>query len=292
MNRKKVADLLVIGGAGLWGCMGLFVRGMNAMGLSTMQIMFFRTTLAVILFGVVLFFFDRKSLQIELRHLWYFFGSGVLSFFVFGYAYFKTITLTSMSIAATLLYTSPIFVMLMSILFFRERVTPAKLLSIVAAFVGCWLVAGKTDGTQLTAEGLLTGLLSGFCYALYSIFGQVALKKYSSNTVTFYTFLFAAFACLFAVDFKGIGQIAGTSPSLWLYAIGIAVVVTLMPYWLYTTGLADTGASKAAVISTVEPVVATLLGLLVFGEEISIRSFLGIACVILAIVLIQSQKKA
>ena len=81
--------------------------------------------------------------------------------------------------------------MLMSVLFFREKLTGRKLLALALAFGGCVLVSGISGG-GLTLSGLLFGLGSGFGYGLYSILGTVALRRYSPYTVTTWTFLFAA----------------------------------------------------------------------------------------------------
>ena len=97
----------------------------------------------------------------------------------------------SLSTAAILLYTSPIWIMLMSVVFFREKLDRRKILALALAFAGCVLVSG-ISGNGITPVGLLVGLGSGIGYGLYSILGTVALRKYSPFTVTTYTFLFAA----------------------------------------------------------------------------------------------------
>ncbi|PMC38381.1 hypothetical protein CJ195_07895 [Bacillus sp. UMB0899] len=79
---------------------------------------------------------------------------------------------------------------------FKERFTFRKVLSLITTFMGCILVIGLIPFTKesVTIYGLLVGLGSGFFYALYSIFGKFALAKYSTVTVTTYTFIFAAIA--------------------------------------------------------------------------------------------------
>ena len=84
--------------------------------------------------------------------------------------------------------------MLMSALFFQERVTGRKAAALIIALFGCACTTGIFSGvgSAVPAFGIFTGIASGFCYALYSIFGHVALKKYDTVTVTAYTFLVAA----------------------------------------------------------------------------------------------------
>ena len=97
----------------------------------------------------------------------------------------------SLSAAAILLYTSPIWVTLLSALLFYEKLTAAKLAALCMAFGGCVLVSGLGGG-GLTLRGLLLGLGAGLGYGLYSILGSIALRRYSAFTVTALTFLIAA----------------------------------------------------------------------------------------------------
>lgn len=97
---------------------------------------------------------------------------------------------TSLAVAALLLYTAPVFVMLMSLLCFGEAFTRTKALALLLTFSGCACVTGVFGSSlTLTLSGLLYGLGSGFGYALYSIFGKYAVRKYSSLTITAYTFI-------------------------------------------------------------------------------------------------------
>ena len=208
-----------------------------------------------------------------------------LSFF--NWCYFNAIASSSMSVAAVLLYTSPVFVTLLSALLFRESITPFKLAALVLTFVGCTLVTGLFPLGQesVSFRTILFGLGSGFGYALYSIFGKFALKKYPSSTVTFYTFLFSA---LFALPLSGLHRdlsrlacwqaIAG--------ALGIGVLCCILPYLLYTEGLRYAEAGKAAILATIEPFVAALLGIFLFHEAVTPYKLLGMAAIFSAILLL------
>ena len=87
-------------------------------------------------------FFRRELLRIRLRDLWCFLGTGIGSIVFFNYCYFKTISLTSMSVAAVLLYTAPAIVMVLSRILFGERFTVRKVTALVMTFVGCIFVTG------------------------------------------------------------------------------------------------------------------------------------------------------
>ena len=293
MEKKQNmgGTLLILLAGTFWGSMGLFTRPLNGYGLSALHLVFLRLGLGALVFALLLLLRDRAGLRIALRDLPLFLALGLLSVLFFTYCYFRAIELLPLSTAAILLYTSPIWVMLMSALFFRERVTGRKLLALALAFLGCVLVSGLSRGGG--AKGLLLGLGAGFGYALYSILGTIALRRYRPLTVTFYTFLIAAAGSFLLCDRASL--ITGLSAVkadglLWLVPAA-ALVTAVIPYLSYTVGLRSTEASRAAILATVEPVVATVLGALVYREHLSLPAFLGILLVLSAIVLLNLKKK-
>ena len=287
MNIKsKIPSLYILAAAFLWGLTGIFVRTLNSQGLNNMQLLFFRSAITCLTLLVYLFITDKSKLKIALRDIWYFIGTGVLSFTLFGVCYFYTIANASMSLAAMLLYTSPFFVMIMAAIFFREKITATKIFSLLAAAIGCVMICGTDKNTSVSPFIIFTGLSSGFCYALYSIFGRVALKKYSSETVTVYTFLFAAIASMFVVDFPEVASICIKTPGAIVLAVVFAYISAFFPYIFYTKGLQNTEPGKAAVMATFEAVVASLAGILVFGETLTVIAAFGILLVLFSVFLL------
>ena len=116
---KKVAPFLVLLSGCLWGSMGLFVRKLTQAGLSSLEIVGIRAFSTVILMGIALLILNRSLFRIKLKDVWCFVGTGICSILLFNYCYFTAINITSLSIAAVLLYTAPAFVMLMSYVLFK-----------------------------------------------------------------------------------------------------------------------------------------------------------------------------
>ena len=162
------------------------------------------------------------------------------------------------------------------------------MLVLLVAFIGCVFVSGvATGGGDLSVKGILVGLGAGFGYALYSIFGRYALQRgYSSMTITFYTFLFASLATVFLVDVPSIINIVETQPVLSVYAVFMILLVTLFPYLCYTKGLSGMENGTASVIASIEPVVATILGILIYKEEMTFESAFGMILVLGSIVML------
>ncbi len=174
-NKTILGPLLIIIAGCFWGSMGIFVRRLSTYGFDSIQIVSIRVTLAALLFALVLLIKDRKGFKIALRDLPLFLGLGFGSILFFTVCYFTAITMMPLSTAAILLYTSPIWIMLMSFLFFHEKMNGRKVLALALAFAGCVLVSG-ISGEGITVKGLLIGLGSGIGYGLYSILGTVVLR--------------------------------------------------------------------------------------------------------------------
>ncbi len=284
---KKPAPIFVLLAGILWGMMGIYVRRLNAAGFTTIEIVAVRSVVTALLLFLVLFFYNRKMLKICIRDIWCFAGTGILSIVFFNYCYFKAITMTSLSVAAVLLYTAPAIVMILSAVFFHEKITAVKLIALVATFIGWVLVTGLVGSTEsLNAAGILVGLGAGLGYALYSIFSRFALERgYHSLTISFYTFVFASIGVLPLADVQKIyGACVEDIGMLGFYLV-FALVSTVIPYILYTLGLTALENSKASIIASVEPVAATVLGIVLFHEKMTVNNAIGIVLVLGAIVI-------
>ena len=287
------AYVKIVAAAALWGCIGIFLKLLTAVGLSSMDGVAVRSLAATLLYGCFLAVTNPGALRISPRDWYYFFGTGVCSMLFFNWCYFSAISRSSMSVAAVLLYTAPVFVTLMSALFFHESITPLKLLALGVTFAGCALVTGLFPLGQESVSPLtvLLGLGSGFGYALYSIFSKFALKKYSPATISFYSFLFCT---VFSLPLAGVGGILSALGSwqAWVGALGIGLLCCTLPYVLYTDGLRVAEPGRAAILATVEPFVAAALGILAYREAITPFKLLGMAAILGAVVLINRQNPA
>ncbi len=287
---KIRAYLYIIGAASLWGLIGIFVRGLAAQGFTSMQIVALRAMASAVC--ITLFFckLGLRRLRISPRDVWMFVGTGICSLVFFNYCYFNCIQQSSLAVAALLLYTAPAFVMLLSLALFGERFTPRKGVSLVCTLVGCAFVTGAfSSGLALTPTGLLYGLGSGFGYALYSIFGKYAVQKYSSPAITAHTFYFA----LAAVPLAGFDStlFARFDFSSLLCSLGLGLVCAVIPYILYTKGLQQVEPSQAAILATIEPLVAALVGVFCFAEPLTVGKIVGMLLIFSSIIILNLQKK-
>lgn len=287
--KKHGGEIAIVLATVFWGCISLYSRTMNKNGFTAVQTVAVRAVITVVLLGAFMLVKDRSLFRIRLRDLWMFFGSGICSFLFFNICYMNSITENSVSVACVLMYTSPFWILLLSVPIFKEKITWQNVISLLVALCGCVLLC-LADELKLTQIGLVFGLLSGLGYALYSIFGKLAAKHYSTLTVTFYTFLFAAVAIVPFSDLPALGTLLQQPVNIAL-SIGIAATNTVIPYMLYTYGLSKVSAGKASILSISEPVVATLIGIFAFGETLGLVGFIGILLTVAGLVILQYKPK-
>ena len=308
----KFAPIFVILAAIFWGILVVFVRAFGKADFGSMEIVTMRVYTSVIFAWIMFLLFDhssqrktRKSTQdstktqtttpknFHLRDSWCFIGTGLVSIVFFSYCYFRNVEVSSAAVAAILMYTSPIFVTLLSALLFKEKFTKLKGLALILAIIGCALVSGITSIlTPASLPGLLLGLGSGIGYALYSIFGRFALNKgYTPFFVTAMTFTFACVGVLPFVNIVALATKLINEPKYILLALIMGLVGSCTPFALYTLGLRYMEASKAAILATLEPIVTALVGTFFYKEPIDIFIIIGIAMVLTAGILCSRPEK-
>lgn len=274
----------------LWGTISVFLKNLSSSGLSLIQITACRAVFSSFFLFVYFLVKDKNLLKIKVKDIWMFVGTGVVSLTFFSLCYFFTILESGASIAVILLYTSPIFILLLSAILFKEKITKIKLFALILTFVGCIFVTGIGGENHLSAKGLFIGLCAGLGYALYSIFSRFALKKYKPLTVTFYTFVFSSISLL---PFCNVVEICSSfSEKSLLFLIGIALVCTVLPYIFYTFGLSGLETGKAAILVTVEPLVGSLIGIFVWKENLDMLKLIGIIMIFIAVILINLNCKS
>jgi drug/metabolite transporter (DMT)-like permease len=296
-NRAQKKGYLQVFVAGcLWGTIGLFVTILSGMGADGPMISLLRILPAC----VMMFFFALfkgggiRAFRISRRVLLLTLLMGLFCHAIFNLCYSRAIQIAGMSTAAVLLYTAPVFVFIMSALFFKEHVTSRKLLGLGINILGCALTVtgGRFSALTFAGTGVAMGLLSGFFYGLSTILAKLAANKAHPYVISFYSFLFAS---LFLLMINPPLTLAGSGLDLPMLLVGVvyAFVGTVLTYAFYMTGLAKpVETSRVPVIASVETVVAALLGVLVFSESMGPGKALGIGLVFLSIVVMNMPSRS
>jgi drug/metabolite transporter (DMT)-like permease len=199
-------------------------------------------------------------------------------------------------IATTMHFLYPVFVTAMMILFFGEKFTILKAVSVALAFGGVFFLSGASfnEGISLNPLGLLFVLVTIFTYGSY-IIGVNNLKAIASMNGMKLTFYVLAFSCLL---FCGNIVVKGGSfqPLVtfhqWWNILALAFIPTLISDLTLVYAIQIIGSTTTAILGCMEPLTAVLVGISVFGEKLSTNQGIGMILVFIAVYLvILTQKK-
>ena len=281
---------LVLLAAMLWASMGLLYRSlMENHGLRPLTIVFLRAGVAALALLLALVVIDRSQLRLRRRDVPLFVSFGLVGVALFYAIYIYAVDLAGVGVAAVLMYTSPAWVTLCSVLFLGERLTWLKAVSLALALVGAGLVGRVYDlvGLRVQAAGILAGLSAGVAYAAYVLFCKAIAKRgYSPRAALAYGL---AIGALFLAPWQDGAELLGilASPSALVQVLVLGLVLTLGAGVAFNEALGILPASVVSIVATVEPVMAMLLGSLVFGEVVGWPQACGAALILLAVALLQ-----
>jgi drug/metabolite transporter (DMT)-like permease len=230
----------------------------------------------------------REGSEVERRDLGFLLPLGLVGIGAFYLLYFYTLRESTVGTAAILLYSAPAFVVVLAWLFLREPLNASKVLGLLLTIAGISLVVGAYDPANLEVGPgiLLTGLLSGLTYGLYAVLGRPVAGRLSPPVILSYALAFGS-ALLVVAALPTLDTLVGLPLSSYLILLMLSVVHTTLAFALYTFGIGRLGAGRAAIVATIEPVVAGVLGVTLLGEDLTALKALGAGLVISGAILAQ-----
>jgi DME family drug/metabolite transporter len=268
----------------LWGFVGPFSKLAFKEGVSPLEVAFWRALLAWILFA----FHAAAERQVKIA------SKDILAVVIFGVtgvtlfygSYQLAVEKGGAALASMLLYTAPAWVAVMSAFFFKEAMTLLKLSALALTILGVIGVSagsrgiGAYAGIEVSAMAVVFGLLSGFFYSLYYIFGKRFSARYSSPSLFLYMLAIGALGLFPAVHFVEKTMMA------WIALVCLALFSTYGAYYFYYLGLKYLEPSRAAITATIEPVVATIVAHLWWNESFTPVGYVGSALILTAVILV------
>lgn len=216
--------------------------------------------------------------------------TGALSIGVYHALFVTSIALNGAALAVVLIYLYPAFVSLGARLIFKEPIGSAQVVALVLAMVGCGLLVRIYDPAVLRLSwlGMLVGVTSAIAHAGYVLFNQRAVSTHSPWLSLALT-MSAGSLVLLLLNLLAGGPshllAVGTGSMSWLVLLGLALGPTLLGYGMFTISLRHIPGRIASLLMVLEAPLATLMAVLLLGEQIAPAQWLGIALVLLAAVL-------
>lgn len=295
MNENNRGYIQVFLAGLLWGTIGIFGTLLGDMGLTSSEISFYRLLSASTLLAIVLLVKGKglSLFKISKRGLISCILIGAISQAIYNIFYMGAVNMTGMSTAAVLLYTSPVFVMIISRICFKEQITMVKSFAILLNIIGCVLTVtgGDFSGIQVAAIGVIFGVMAGFTYGLMPIFSRLGADDENAFTSAFYG-LFFGMVTLFFIARPYQGMSVPVTTNMILVIIGFGLIPSAIAYIIYFGGLSKVKeTSIIPVLCSVENVAASFFGFLIFHEHFTLWKVIGVALVFVSIMVINMKKK-
>lgn len=286
MPRSGTA--LVALAAFFWGLSGGIAAVLMADGWSAYVVAFYRGAIGLVLVFAWLLI-QRRDSGLGDPRFWFWSalaGLGVAGNFTF---YFLSIAESSVAVAATLMYTAPVFVYLVSFVLRLEQVTAGKLAAIGLVMAGVVLLTQvyQLDAGAVSVVGVTAGLLSAVSYAVF-IFGFGNAGRRGSPQAALTIALGVLVLVLFVPSDVGRLENALVSDA-WPLFLALGVFGAGISFMLYIVGLKTTTPTLASIVAMVEPVTAALFGVIALGESLAIPQLLGVALILVTVTVLSAR---
>lgn len=267
-------------GTNPFGALPLYEEGVN-----TSSVLFYRFAMAVLMLAAMLLI-ERKSFKIsgkELKTL----GSLGLLFAASSITYYQSFRFMDAGIASTILFVYPVMVAVIMATCFKEKVTASTVTAIILALVGIGLLYKGGEGVSLSAIGVLLVMVSSLTYAVYIVVVNQSSISMSSLKLTFYVLLICMFSLLaYSFTSPDLQLMLPPSPRAWFFACWLGLVPTVLSLVFMTVAVHEVGATPTAIMGALEPLTAVAIGVMVFGESLTFRLFIGIVLILSSVLLI------
>jgi len=291
-TRSQRSGYLMVGAAAaLWAASGTVAKHLFQNGLSPLDLVQLRTTVAAGVLVAWLIVIRRPGLRIRREDVVHFVLLGaVLGMTQFTYLF----AISKIPVAAAILlqYQAPVLVALYALLFSAQKMTSLIAASLVSAVLGCYLMVGgyNLDVMGMNAQGVVSGLSSAIGFAAYSVRSEQGMRTYGPMTVVCYAMVFAA---LFWNTLQApLGAFfENHTPRVWTGILFVGILGTVLPFGLYSAGIRIIGATRASITATLEPVTAGLIAYGLLGEVMETVQILGGLLVMASVALLQSRRK-
>ena len=290
-QMANVSTAFVALAALCWGLSGGIGGILMADGWDAFVVSFYRGAIGLLFVFVWLILRPRGS-GLANRRLWFWSavaGLGVAGNFSF---YFLSIAEGSVAVAATLMYCAPVFVYLLSFGLKFESPTPLKWAAIGVVILGIVLLTRiyDVDAGGVTPVGVGAGLLAGLFYAVF-IFGfKYAARHGSPQAILVIAFSVLVTLLIWPGDIDQ--TVAVLSTPDWPLFVTLGVLGAGLSFMFYIVGLNYTAPTVASIVAMIEPVTASLFGVVVLDERLVALQILGMALILLTVTALSVYSRA
>lgn len=288
MQSKLKGYLCGIGAAVCYGTNPLGALYLYEDGINANSVLFYRFALAVVILGMLMAA-RRKSLKVSRRELSLLCALGVV-FSTSSITLYFSFCFMDAGIASTLLFVYPVMVAVIMALLFKERLPAVSVFAIMLALSGIAMLYHGDGGATLSTRGVMLVMFSSLSYAVYIVVVNKSPLRMSSMKLTFYVLFFGMLTVLTNSFITGLHIQMLTTPRMWSCAFMLALLPTVFSLVLMTISVHETGSTPTAVMGALEPLTAVVIGVAVFGEQLTPGLAAGIVLILTAVIMIIAGK--
>jgi drug/metabolite transporter (DMT)-like permease len=245
------------------------------------------------LFLLLLLLLQRHRLQISIKYVPHLLVLGILGVFVHQLLQATALLTINASAAGWLISFSPVFTVILSILFLHERMSISKAVGMVLAITGVLIISSTRTGQsfQFTMNiGFLLMVLSTLNWAIYSVLLKSLKIPYPPLVVTFYMCLLGLILTTpFIIRNRGWEDLSMLNHSEWAHLLFLGVFVSGIAYWYWGKSLEVLEASKVSMFLYLEPIATLIAAVLLLKEKVLLISVAGGIIIIIGVIIVNGQ---
>lgn len=288
-NKQLTGSMLIMACALFWGATPILAKMTYSMGNNAVNMAFIRNFLAIpLLFGILLF--KRISFKLNIKEILTLLLLGLFNAFTTIFLY-MSYSYISIGVATTLNCSYPIFVMIGSIIFLKQKASKKKVVSLIVTMLGIGMFFSLTGNQSNMLAGTLIAVLSSVCYAIYVLlFDKTKLKEQNAFKLTFYICIVNSFCCLiFGLSRNQI--VLDLPPLVWGYSTIIALLCSVLCITFFQLGIKYVGSITTSILGMTEPIASILLGIVFLNEIMTWQKFVGCILIVIGILILQISKE-
>ena len=302
VKRPLVGHIALLSSVTLFAANGSVSKSLLVSGIDAAQLSQIRVTGAFAILIVLALIFVRRELKLKLNEIPKFVSYGIVGVALVQYLYFVAINRLDIGVALVIEYTAPLLVALWARFGEKEKVRQRVWYALAITIFGLSLVTNLWGGFTLDGIGFLAAALAAISLAIYFIMGEKLVVSRSPLAVV--TLAFGASTIFWAVlqpwwDFDPAlleGQVtlvadSNSTVSIWVLMTWMVVMGTIAPFFLSFVSLRHLKARTAAIVGTLEPVVASAIAFVLLNESLLVIQLLGGAAVLIGVIIAETAKE-
>lgn len=289
MHKKHTGFVAVIISGIVFGCMPLLAKIVYQNGGNPINLVFWRFFISILPLYIIIKRNKNVSLKLTKREIKQIILLGIVGYSGTAVLIFLSYNYISTGMATTLHFIYPVLVILSCALIYKEKINRTRIISLILCSLGIlMLYEGNSSGSLL---GAFLALGSGVTYAFYVIYiDKSGLKLINPIKLTLYLSIVGSIV-MFGFSIATGQFTINISPMGWLFTIILSLVISLGAVSLLSVGIKLVGAQTASILSTLEPITSIIIGVLVFGEDLSLRGLFACIFIISSVVAIAAFDK-